>query len=216
MESFSTLFGSLLALVYHCFDRIVIQGYLPLLTRPEHIVHFFRDVHGIAPITKQVLAQRTTEYKEWVEAFARDHGVPIAWADVENDGLRLHRGSRLDQDPLDPPIGRRGDPADLLRHQRSEPPHLAYHRPALDGVWPQRRGFDAGRGRFQTRQADADQDDDEQARARIQRAADPLLSDIGRRSSRSREEASGSASGGTTTPSCGPLTPRRCKWRRIA
>jgi hypothetical protein len=31
----------------HCFDRIVIQGYLPLLTRPEHIVHFFRDVHGI-------------------------------------------------------------------------------------------------------------------------------------------------------------------------
>src|SRR5207249_3139898 len=70
------------ALVYHCFDRIVIQGYMPLLTRPEHIVHFFRDVHGIAPITKQVLAQRTTEYKQWVEAFARDHGVPIAWAEA--------------------------------------------------------------------------------------------------------------------------------------
>ena len=48
METFHTLFGSLLGLVYHCFDRIVIQGYLPLLTRPEHIVHFFRDVHGIS------------------------------------------------------------------------------------------------------------------------------------------------------------------------
>jgi len=36
METFCKLFGSLLALVYHCFDRIVIQGYLPLLTRPEH------------------------------------------------------------------------------------------------------------------------------------------------------------------------------------
>lgn len=81
MESFSKLFGNLLTLVYHCFDRIVVQGYVPLLTRPEHIVHFFRDVHGIAPITKQVLAQRTTEYKEWVEAFARDHGVPIEWAE---------------------------------------------------------------------------------------------------------------------------------------
>jgi len=38
------LFGKLLVLVYHCFDRIVIQGYLPLLVREEHVVHFFRDV----------------------------------------------------------------------------------------------------------------------------------------------------------------------------
>jgi hypothetical protein len=51
METFHKLFGSLLVFVYHCFDRIVIQGYLPLLTREEHIVHFFRDVHGIYPIT---------------------------------------------------------------------------------------------------------------------------------------------------------------------
>jgi hypothetical protein len=81
MDSFSKLFGSLLALVYHCFDRIVIQGYLPLLTRPAHIVYFFRDVHGIYPITKQVLRKRTQEYQQWVEAFARNHHVPIKWAD---------------------------------------------------------------------------------------------------------------------------------------
>ena len=29
METFTKLFGSWLTLVYHCFDRIVIQGYLP-------------------------------------------------------------------------------------------------------------------------------------------------------------------------------------------
>ena len=81
METFHKLFGSLLAFVYHCFDRIVIQGYLPLLTRPEHIVHFFRDVHRIYPITKQALAQRTREYQQWVEAFARNHRLPIEWAD---------------------------------------------------------------------------------------------------------------------------------------
>jgi hypothetical protein len=40
METFGKLFASLLRLVYHCFDRVVIQGYLPLLTRPEHIVYF--------------------------------------------------------------------------------------------------------------------------------------------------------------------------------
>ena len=51
METFAKLFERFLVFVYHCFDRIVIQGYLPLLTRPEHIVHFFRDVHGLYPIT---------------------------------------------------------------------------------------------------------------------------------------------------------------------
>ena len=79
METFTKLFGSLLAFVYHCFDRIVIQGYLPLLTRPAHIVHFFRDVHGIYPITKPALAKRTSEYQRWVEAFARNHRIPIQW-----------------------------------------------------------------------------------------------------------------------------------------
>ena len=33
METFLRLFGGLLSLVYHCFDRIVIFGYLPLLSR---------------------------------------------------------------------------------------------------------------------------------------------------------------------------------------
>src|SRR6266852_5061745 len=91
MDTFSKLFGSLLALVYHCFARIVIQGYLPLLTRPEHIVHFFRDVHGIYPITKEALRQRTTEYRQWVEMFARDHRIPIAWPDdtvLKGKGLK--------------------------------------------------------------------------------------------------------------------------------
>jgi hypothetical protein len=83
METFHKLFGSLLGFVYHCFDRIVIQGYLPLLTRPEHIVHFFRDVHGVSPLTKDALAKRTQEYQQWVEAFARNHRIPIEWPDAE-------------------------------------------------------------------------------------------------------------------------------------
>jgi len=81
MEDFVRLFGGLLALVYHCFDRIVIRGHMPLLTRPENIVHFFREVHGIRAITKEVLRQRTSEYNQWVEAFARNHGIPLEWAE---------------------------------------------------------------------------------------------------------------------------------------
>ena len=90
METFTKLFDSLLAFVYHCFDRVVIQGYLPLLTRPEHIVHFFRDVHGIYPITKQALSKRTEEYQRWVEAFARNHRIPIQWPDekMKKQGIK--------------------------------------------------------------------------------------------------------------------------------
>lgn len=93
METFNKLFGSLLAFVYHCFDRIVIQGYLPLLTREEHIVYFFRDVLGLYPITKDVLSRRTTEYKHWVEAFARNHKIPMEWAQKgvrKEDYVRPH------------------------------------------------------------------------------------------------------------------------------
>src|SRR5262244_2923266 len=43
MELFLKLFGDLLVLVYHCFDRIVIHGYLSGLSRPEQVVHFFRQ-----------------------------------------------------------------------------------------------------------------------------------------------------------------------------
>ena len=90
METFTQLFGSWLTLVYHCFDRIVIQGYLPLLTREAHIVHFFRDVHHLYPITKEVLRQRTHEYQHWVEAFARNHHIPLQWPekDMKKKGLR--------------------------------------------------------------------------------------------------------------------------------
>ena len=81
MEEFVRLFGSLLVFVYHCFDRVVILGHLPRLTRPENIVHFFREVHGVGALSKEVLRQRTTEYQQWVEAFARNHQIPIEWAE---------------------------------------------------------------------------------------------------------------------------------------
>jgi hypothetical protein len=93
METFAKLFERFLVFVDHCFDRIVIQGYLPLLTRPEHIVHFFRDVHGQYPITPQVLAKRTLEYRGWVEGYARNHKIPILKAEKgvsKEDSVRPH------------------------------------------------------------------------------------------------------------------------------
>ncbi len=55
MDLFTKLFGDLLVFVYHCFDRIVIHGYLSGLSRPEHVVHFFRQLVGVPAVSKEVL-----------------------------------------------------------------------------------------------------------------------------------------------------------------
>src|SRR6266853_930485 len=81
MELFTQLFGDLLAFVYHCFDRIVIYGYLSGLSRPEQVVHFFRQVVGVPVEEKEILSQRTADYRNWVEAFARNHHLPAEWAE---------------------------------------------------------------------------------------------------------------------------------------
>ena len=73
METFHKLFGSLLSFVYHCFERVVILAYLPLLTREENIVHFFRDVNGVWPITQDALRERTNRYRSWVDDYADQH-----------------------------------------------------------------------------------------------------------------------------------------------
>jgi len=46
VETFTRLFGSLLLFVYHCFDRVVINGYLSGLSRPGQVAYFFHNVVG--------------------------------------------------------------------------------------------------------------------------------------------------------------------------
>jgi hypothetical protein len=81
METFMRLYGGLIVFVYHCFDRIVINGYLSMLSRPENVVYFFHKVVGIPLITKEVLVQRTHDYQRWVEGFARNHNLPMQGAE---------------------------------------------------------------------------------------------------------------------------------------
>ena len=81
METFTKLFGSLLVFVYHCFDRIVIRGYLSGLSRPDQVVYFFRQVVGVPAVDKTILSQRTGDYQKWVEAYARNHKIPVQWAE---------------------------------------------------------------------------------------------------------------------------------------
>lgn len=81
METFTQVFGALLLFVYQCFDRVMINAYLSALTRPENVVYFFRQVRKVPRLTKQVLAQPTTAYQAWVEAFAKQQQLPLQWAE---------------------------------------------------------------------------------------------------------------------------------------
>jgi hypothetical protein len=81
MEAFLELYARMIVFVYHCFDRIVINGYLSMLSRPENVVYFFREVVGIKAITKEVLSRRTRDYQRWVEAYALTHDIPMQWAE---------------------------------------------------------------------------------------------------------------------------------------
>jgi len=77
MGLFTQLFGNLVAFVYHCFDGIVIHGYLTGRSRPDEVAHFLRQVVGIPVATKETLSQWTEGYQAWVEAFARKHRTAI-------------------------------------------------------------------------------------------------------------------------------------------
>lgn len=82
METLMQLFGSMMIFVYHCFDRIVINGYLSMLSRPEQVVYFFKEVLKQPCITKEILSARTRDYSLWVDSYARNHSIPLEWAEA--------------------------------------------------------------------------------------------------------------------------------------
>jgi hypothetical protein len=44
-------------------------------------LHFVRKVVGVPVVRKEILSQRTADYQNCVEAYARNHHTPIAWAE---------------------------------------------------------------------------------------------------------------------------------------
>ena len=86
MELFTKLFQTWLVFIYHCFDRIVLSGYLMGLQRPGQLVYWLQHVLGIEAVTKEVLSARTDDYVRWVASFARNRHLEILWHD---EGVRM-------------------------------------------------------------------------------------------------------------------------------
>ena len=77
MNNFLSLFAHKIKFFYGSWDRIVINGYLTTLFRPEQLVRFFRDIVGKKCITKEVLKERTEVYNSWIKSYAANHKIPI-------------------------------------------------------------------------------------------------------------------------------------------
>ena len=77
MDRLLELLGPAVQFVYRCWDRIVLNGYIERLQRPENLIHFFHDVVGVACIEPAVLEQRTNAYKTWVRRVTDDEGIPV-------------------------------------------------------------------------------------------------------------------------------------------
>jgi hypothetical protein len=100
MELFTKLFASWLVFVYHCFDRMVLSGYLMGLQRPGQVVYWLQQVLGVEAISKEVLSRRTQDYIHWVESYARNQEIPLEWAerDVRKEDYVLPFLRRQEQD----------------------------------------------------------------------------------------------------------------------
>ena len=89
MQLFRKLFSRWIQFVYHCFDRVVINGYLDFFRAEHHVVYFFHDVLKEPVITKTVLRRRTADYVRWIEAYARNRKIPLIWVPRDAKGRPL-------------------------------------------------------------------------------------------------------------------------------
>jgi len=77
VDRLSELLGQAVQFVYTCWDRIVLNGYIDRLQRPENLIYFFHEIVGVACIEPSVLEQRTNAYKTWVRRMADEYAIPV-------------------------------------------------------------------------------------------------------------------------------------------
>ena len=97
MDRLSELLGHHVQFTYTAWDRLVLNGYLDRLQRPENIVYFFREVAGVPCVTPEVLMSRTAPYRAWVVQYAQEQGIPLVAApkDARKEDLVLPYYRRL-------------------------------------------------------------------------------------------------------------------------
>ena len=113
---------------------------------------------------REQLASRCRQLPQRIEGFE----LYVRVAQLQDHGVGLDRFAGIEKTLLDPPRGQRGNPANLLGHQRPRPPHVDHERAALEIRHQQRPGVDLrgcrlesheGKAREQHRKGDAHRGD---------------------------------------------------------
>ena len=61
---------------YRCFDRILLNGLIQPFQQPERVVGFFNTYRELYPVSRAVLRDIATQYKNWATAHATRWGAP--------------------------------------------------------------------------------------------------------------------------------------------
>ena len=148
-------------------DELIFRQRLVHLGLHLRLVVVRVDVGGRRPLAQQIVLHLHPEVgerrlgRQQLELGILHLLVELRVGQLEDDSLCLHRRARPEDDSFHAPLRRGRNPPDVLGHERPEPANLPDHRPALDGVRPQRGGFDRGRRRLELREAEGDPSDHE-------------------------------------------------------
>jgi len=133
VDRLSELLGQAVQFAYTCWDRIVLNGYIERLQRPENLVYFFHDVVGVACIEPALLEQRTNAYKAWVRRITDEQGIPVLSAPPK--GVQL-TGLGRSHSLLAGMLGPKDRPQSFDSPSESSQPEGRACRVGLDGAKP--------------------------------------------------------------------------------
>lgn len=80
MERLSALLGHHVEFSYTALDRIVLNGHIDRLQRPENLVYFFHNIAGVPCIEPSTLMSRTEAYRTALRQYLASHETPLLQA----------------------------------------------------------------------------------------------------------------------------------------
>ena len=116
-----------------CFDRLYLNGYVPLLQTGAGAAWFFREVRGNPVPSSALMAPMTRRFTESLERFARDRGVDVVTfgkGERKDDVTQGHLRNRPDGEGV-LYIGKAQEKARVLRTRKRIDPATGRASPEL-------------------------------------------------------------------------------------
>jgi hypothetical protein len=139
MPNVETLLRDHVTLNVDCIDRLYLNGYVPLLQRPENLWWFFTQHRGWPVPSPQLVTRLTDAFVASIEAFAQRHKIPVVHfeRDQRKDDVARKHLARFKQTEGVVMIGVAQEMVSGFRiyqkdrgqpRRRGQPPRFAFYR----------------------------------------------------------------------------------------